>query len=613
MPILPTIGTASYNDVSFDASYKSRISAKMIYDAAGRTVTHTQYDFYFVGIIYADENVSTDIQNIGGTNYLTTAEKVGSLRQLLSHPGKVFQYTSNGFGDLEINTAEVKDVAWGPKPQVVELYPLGSMAAWHLEFRISVCIPECPDAVYQFNLMEFCYEAKNSLDEMGYLTHTYSGQITIPMTRIDGGTSLPDTVDNYREIIVPALLPFFTRTQEFNESMDKRTMTFTIVDKQFPGELPYECLDAEGSHEVASMGPSVQVLFVSTISATYTLAPTADRKLGLQHFMALVSDRLEAMDNDGSAFMLSVRSRESLYKKPTVVSYSCSIRFNSEFKKFALDSGQFRIIPDIDPQKWLNGPAIMKAMGARGQSGMASSASDDVIVDLCNPLGSSISPVYDGVQVGDGFDNSTDDSGDDLDFVFENGGDTVVNPATSWVEWENELTVEENAGTVRMRPLPIDDQGSTIDQIRQETGLGDDQVDPQANDSAAGGQYVEDGASDPEGWSSDSGLDDVDPGPVIDDSTGDLPMIVQKRNPSAYRVTMTGYGIRAGWGVPIPRIKSLGSTQVVEESPSFYQTNKKVSQFSGVPVYMSRWRVTYLMDRRPPAQMPILYDPLLQS
>ena len=94
-----------YNGLRFEnGATVTTVTAKFVYDAAGRTVTHT------VLTIRAKSKVV-----FGGTQDVAMA----AVRVALERPGGELAFTGKGY-DIEVNGAgKPRDVRWGPKPSVL--------------------------------------------------------------------------------------------------------------------------------------------------------------------------------------------------------------------------------------------------------------------------------------------------------------------------------------------------------------------------------------------------------------------------------------------------------------------------------------------------------------
>lgn len=78
--------------------------------------------------------------------------------------------------------------------------------------------------------------------------------------------------------------------------------------------------------------------------------------------------------------------------------------------------------------------------------------------------------------------------------------------------------------------------------------------------------------------------------------------VIQRMASSTYRFVLRGFGLRAGYQVPIPGLKSVGDVPAV---PAEIQrgANVIVGNHSGIPLWFAFWELHYMITR-PPRQSP---------
>lgn len=90
--------------------------------------------------------------------------------------------------------------------------------------------------------------------------------------------------------------------------------------------------------------------------------------------------------------------------------------------------------------------------------------------------------------------------------------------------------------------------------------------------------------------------------------------IVQRMASSTYKFILRGWGLRAGYQVPIPGIVQIGG---IQPTPIFPQRASQmlVGNISGVPVFRAMWELHYCLILSPQAsvkpQVPVPFDPAL--
>lgn len=432
MALLPAVGTITYNGYTFNAATKTTVSGRPVYDEAGRTIVAVVYTFYLTSFV--PEAVSG-----AGADSM-----IADLRQRLMSPGRSFTYTGQGLGNLEINVAGTKDVLWGPKPTALDLEPLGSKALWRITWACEIAIPECSNAVYQFQPMAFNYQTTFEIDADGYSVRTVAGYLEIPMTRTgDGARNVPDSADKYRErIILPIPEGFRRVNQNFSVSFDRRRLTFTFVDEELPSEgLPIGCTSANGMHVLTSAQAGTVRNWTGRISATYVVAKGLDRKLAYEAFFALVEDRLKAArdavknddDTKDSVVPYSMEITQGLYQDGRRISFSMSYTFVLPLKKILEGSGIWREVPKTDSRQWAT--SIEGVTGVRGFANLKDRPENDAIVDLCGSTSLSTVPTDPKPPV-----IRTPPKPE-----LKHGG---------YVAYANAIDIEEIPGTSSMRSLP---------------------------------------------------------------------------------------------------------------------------------------------------------------
>lgn len=557
MSFLPAVGTFSYNGFTWNGSTKSKVHGKPLYDGADRSVVSMVYTL----------SASSVIQNAGGI----TATML-DIRQKLSKPGQQLIYTGNGFGDLSINIGGARDAAWGPKPRVISFRPLGSSQAWELEWECEVCVPECPSAVYQNAPMAFNYEVDYRIDADGYTTRVISGYLEIPMTRVAGGSLLPDCVDAYYERIVPAIPAGFRRVDRSRKiSSDKRRLEFSIVDEQIPGGgFPPGITDFDGSHSVASGQKGGYGQYVSSLSASYTVAPGTPRSVASDHFFAMLLDRSGPAKATGSRIVATFRTMEGLGKSRRV-QFECSWTYCADIVSCMELGGLFRPVPNTNWQQWITSLGVATAQSPRGFAGMQLLASDDAIVDLC--LNTSVLRSRGGGQVESRLTSRPTQ-------INDNNG---IDPNYSWMNYSCWLEFDGSPGTSRLKSLPSgkppiqglgnQDVGPKVAVLQQRPFLNAPPQNALQANLQGNGRLANQMAT-----------------PVSD--------TIQQRCTPTYKVALCGYAVRAQYKIPLPMLASIAGVPPVP-SHQWAEVDKVIANWSGVPMYSRQWRLEYDLDKLP--------------
>ncbi len=302
--------TCEYNGIAFTTLYRSRISSRPIHDQAGRTVVYVEHTLTVDGYIAITDE--------------TTDETMEDIRRLLTAQGGFLNYQDAGFGELVVNqVGSVRDVKWGPVPEVLEWVPLGGDGmACKITWRCVARIPECDNARYENSILALNYTVTHTIDRDNFLSESLQGYLEIPMTRrFQGDRVPPDSVDDYRERLEARQPPAGWRRldRRFVISADRRRLDFSWTDQQTDGNaLPLLVTSIDASHTVQSAEGLYFKKWQVTLEATITMTAGAPRALALDVFLLLAAERLvEAHARKGGSFLLgSFMARESIYGRP---------------------------------------------------------------------------------------------------------------------------------------------------------------------------------------------------------------------------------------------------------------------------------------------------------
>lgn len=608
MSLLSPVGVLSYAAYTFNGSTKTSIRSRMVYDGASRVVAYVVYTL----------RARTVIQNASGTD-----SDMLDLRDRLFKPGQALIVTGHGFGDFQINVSEggAKDVIYGPKPTACDFEPLGIPNAWAVDWTCEVAIPQCSSsAKYKHAALAFNYEIDYSIGDDGLTTRTYSGYLEIPATRLAGGSSrqVQDTVDFYREGIVPLLIPGFRRSSDFRMMADKRTLRFTITDIQTPGDgLPIFCTAATGRHVVQSETENT-FNYRGTITASYTVAQGAPKTRAWEAFALLVEDRFGiakkyAGSVDKSALLTGCRVEEGLYEGGREVTFEMNYFFASSIQDVMVASGMWRPVPGTDWRLWAS--SLAAAQGPRGLAGLFHDASEDVLIDLCAsrnervPLPNNIPRTLRG----------TAPRSRELR--------SVPTPDNSWLKYESHLEMLTHPGTSILKTLPEPVGSSTKNplptSLKTSGPLADTQTPPDDYSVLDDGQRRT-----PAAWALRAALVEATQkirdrqkaegsrarpveikNPHVDAARKD-PDILMERTTASYGCRLYGFGIRAGYYVPCPQLKEVAGAPVVPHGPHKFD-HWTSANWNGIPITTAVWDLHYRFLKPPRGQIGVPANPAM--
>ncbi len=579
MAALPENGTCSYTaegvTVAFTALYHSRVTTRPVHDEANRTVILCEHTLEVEG--YVAGNVQ------GGGNDATLAQ----MRKTLTAQGGILVYQSKGFGDLVVNQDTVRDVAWGPVPELLDWKPLGDVYAALVTWRVVTRVPECDLAKYQAALMALNYTSAWSIDRDGFTVLKYSGYLEVPMTRrAPGDRSIPDTADRYRERIQADVPLGFQRTgQDFRLSNDNRRLDWEVTDEEVPAPLPDGATRVAATQTVesqlygaakAGQGAGFRVWHMG-LDVTVTMARGRPKTDALTVFLAVLLDRTAQLRNDNN-------------KPPLWLPYKMTFgddvfgrdaRFGIELQALRKDSGLSiaeilagsRLWQPVGTASWDSWKASLSKAGGpflvRGWAGLADDPANSAIVDLCqqpNP-----------VRV------LTPQLPEDGPGLVSVDGPTArllrtLTPEDSWITYEVRIVYEEESDVVPHRPL----LRTAMPPVPSAEG---NNTSPGTALSTTGGPTAKDG------------FRSVPPDNF------------QRPVQPARRLMLVGRAERLVYRIPPPELAECGGQPVVETSRQF--TEGVTGAIFGLPVVQAAWVIRYRLPGQPDGTLPVAPNPVL--
>jgi hypothetical protein len=291
---LPDTGQLSYGNVVFDCLYSSKMSGKMEMDRANRGVKYTAMTLDVTAHVTVNKQTSLD----------TTFPP---MRETLSAPGQVLKWTGKGFGPFTVNGGlGFVDVAWGPKPELLDFKPLGGALSALVHWRVTVRIKECVTAAASGSgrtstapskLLAFTWNTSLGRDDKGYTTWSVNGELEIAQTYNN-----TQAIDQWRSMTEP-FLPIGFRTTRASRKIsdDKRTIVFDYTYQEMPPMgVPITAMKAEGSYSVRAVeqGKTFNPMnrFQHHLRATYVIRPDAPRREAYLRFVGLMQGRMKSLE-----------------------------------------------------------------------------------------------------------------------------------------------------------------------------------------------------------------------------------------------------------------------------------------------------------------------------
>lgn len=533
---LPNQATVTYNGISFGSHSNVKAKSEFVYDEADRTVKGHKHVITVSAIVTPDDSESSlDVT-------------LQDMRTALAEVGQRLTVESTGFGNLYINqTNGQKDIAFGPKPRILEWSPVGNNQAAEVVWMVETVVSPCPETA-DTGLMTFNYEVSHSINDRGFTTRTISGSIEIAMTR--EGRNIPDSADNYRHLIRPTNIPNFKReSQNYALSSDKKTLTFSIVDREIesPNAWPAGVVGMEARHAIdwKRRGRS-RTMVPNIITANITLAANQPRTRAWVIFRSIFQTRLARVLNgapDQFAIVESLTADEDLFGPTITFSIGYRVRVMDPVKLFE-NTSMFTPLGGAW-ETWKTSMAVPES--DRGYANRTAPATDDKIIDLCYTTPATV-PVnyvnpYPPVQPFLVFCNQAPD------------------PRYSWIRFDASITDETETNTYVVKTL-----GSAT-------------VTPNTFFSN-------------------------DPNATIETISTDTEYVDVQGVPGQ-RFRWKGVAERYGYRIPKPHLRVIGANGETVEvkligKPLF--VHKLVGVYYCIPVYTAAWNFEYEVVSRPSKQ-----------
>lgn len=176
-----------------------------------------------------------------------------------------------------------------------------------------------------------------------------------------------------------------------------------------------------------------------------------------------------------------------------------------------------------------------------------------------------------GIPANSKFQAGVSDVDSGLEFERQANIPWCINPAISWLDYQCNLECMLDAGVALHKPLP---QGP-------------------ASPGTAG--HVDTLAS--EDLYDYAGIEKSKNGINLT-SVGGFEDVVQQMATSTYRFRLRGYGLRAGYKVPIPTLKKVAGVPAIPAERQ-WAVNKIVSSASGIPIWLGQWDLWYYVTLPP--------------
>lgn len=542
---LPTVGTITYDGFTFPAALHSSVTMRPIESSDGRNHKYAIVTIRVNCVLVASD---LDSSQAPGTSLSGAfANSLTNLRKKLARSGKVL--VANGIG-FDITVGPANAIGFGPKPKIVQWDVIGANQAvnftWEVEYTTVLCESES-QGIYA----EFTYSVGFSISEEGLTTRVVQGSYEVHSYRT--GNNLVGSADSQWDSILLPRIPGFIRTHDHILSPDKRTVNFTITDREHPSDNPLYPgmlrMDIQQSIRNKVVLNGKTMTWDITISGSITVAPGVARSLAWLAFLIVFNDRFSRRseaagestnDSKGVIAVTHLELTEDIFNRG--VSFSVGYTLVTTLQTILAASGFGRPVPG----NWSAWSASLEEFtGPRGTAGLRHYPSDDVIVDFCggNPIPTPTQPV----KRSPGYEII--------------GVDKNCPPeASSYYSYHWGLNKQSIADKVHY---------STMGKRTQASG----KISP--------GEAGDD--SNP--------ADDEQPsGSAPDSRRGSY-----SRGAGTIYVTIYGTALRIGYHVNIPKILTIGGVPVGEPIWQDIEASHVVGDAGGCKMYKASWRRTYLV------------------
>jgi hypothetical protein len=623
--------TLSYNGIEFTAPYLTRMTVRPVMCPAERVVLWTEHEIEVNAWITSQQPETED-----------AGDAIQSMRTALMAVGKELHVTGLGYGDdLHVNGAgnSVRDAHLGPVPNVEDLVPLGGngnafRVRWSVKFRLG-----CIDGDRYEGLASMTFSVAHSIDgNTGLSQEVVEGELVIAQTFKENG-QLPYSADQWRERLEKREPPLgFHRTaQRYAVSKDRCKLDFSWTDSEIARPYPEGIIKIRATHSLSSrLDKSAFNLQLVTIAATIAAARGAARSLPLLAFLQIVGSRMEKWAKMGYFVLTqSISFEEDIFGTSSSFTYVATVMTanaragpgganagNLNFTDVLTHSNMWTPI-GTSYASWAGSMRGESAWACRGRAGLGPEG-PDAIITLCDtrsggPGGTTATPNPPGGRTNTpAGDTGAQNSDLGRSKAFLGGGESrVPKPENSWHAFRNAVTLEEEPALTAHRRLPDSPPSVPANNSLQRN------IGPGLTLGGSSGSAVtpsQPGAPVPPSrsqaaaplatLSADALRKQPGLAPGFAASQGTLPADRYQISTAPERfVTMTGYAIRVGHRVPVPKLHSVGGVEVVETGRRVQETS---GSFAGgaVVIYRTDWQVTYAVGSAPAGDLPVLGDPV---
>ena len=545
-------GQLYYNGFHFPQAIEAKLSQRPVMDSSDRVVKYVEYTLTVECVLYPGvddygqqdplnpaSNYSpffpSDRSDIDGSDDFSG---MGLLRRRLSESGKPLIFNDKGLGrNFSVSGSSADnlrhlDVAYGPRAAIKTWDPIHGNTAIHIVWEVTFSIAECGYALPDRSglnldlISEFTYSITWGIDISGRTMRTVAGVLEVLVER--QGQKILTNADQYRDRLQFTLPEGYQReNQTWALSDDRRTLRFTITDKEHPSDNPL--FPGMVRMDVRQRVSNVKKLLISSsqqwnvsLSGTIEVAQGVPRWWAWTAFLHIVRHRIKlGIDNakthnvranmhgdsvgtvnSGGMLVTGLSIDEEIFGRS--MSFQVSWKLFSTLGSIFDATGLWQKIPntpDWDLYR-TSMSSINGTWGPRGVSKLKHYPENDVIIGFCSK--------GDPTILGD---EPRFEAPDEQYTIFSTPCPTAEK---SWVHFSSSFELMEDSGRITHYPLGDTDSDNFPNYVPAVTGDG----------LGASRNYEGRGAP-----------------------------VYQQRHSSKYGGVWRGHAVRIGHEIPVPHLK----------------------------------------------------------
>lgn len=259
---------------------KVTVREQFVWDSDERTLIGTRYQISVTGWI-----VETEGQTISALMNNMRGELAKPWQRLQVKDGAsgevLYDFSPLAFGGVNA----VDD--WSPRPEDLTISEVTGMKAARYSWQVNIFKKDCPGLNTPSGILSVTKTFSYSIDVSGYATRQVAGTLTV--------RAQAAPADLYRSAVTPPLPNRFRRTQQqFSQSPDCRTLTYSIVDVEEYRTLPPLVSDGEATFGVKVADLGARVFYV--LQGRFKAPPSVPKTQLFVYLTNLISAKFPVAD-----------------------------------------------------------------------------------------------------------------------------------------------------------------------------------------------------------------------------------------------------------------------------------------------------------------------------